>query len=256
MNINARWDSSFLFSSLNASTSMSGSNAGNFLADYASLKNGSYGRLMKAYYAKDSNTSSAASAIVNSSNKTSADTSSTLSEIKGDADSLQKSADKLTKTGTNSVFEKKEVTVKDETGYETTTMEYDKDSIYSAVSSFVNDYNSLLDSSSESNTASILRQTLSIQNTTKANRSLLSSVGITVGADNKLKIDKDKFMAANMDTVKTLFNGSSSYAGHVSSGASLMNLKVSNEISKAGTYNSAGSYVNSAVSGKFHNSYF
>ena len=46
--IQARTDYSYLFSSLGTSSS-SGTNL-NFLSDYASIKNGSYAKLMKAYY--------------------------------------------------------------------------------------------------------------------------------------------------------------------------------------------------------------
>lgn len=41
--------------------SSSGSGSNNFLADYASLKSGSYGRLMKAYYGSGSSSSSVSS---------------------------------------------------------------------------------------------------------------------------------------------------------------------------------------------------
>ena len=44
-------DYSSLFSSV-------GSGSGNWLADYASIKNGSYGKLMKAYYAEAKSVSS------------------------------------------------------------------------------------------------------------------------------------------------------------------------------------------------------
>ena len=52
INIQAKTNYSFLFSGL--SSSASNALSGNWLADYASIKNGSYGKLMKAYYAKDS----------------------------------------------------------------------------------------------------------------------------------------------------------------------------------------------------------
>ena len=51
INIQAKTNYSFLFSGL--SSSASNALSGNWLADYASIKNGSYGKLMKAYYAKD-----------------------------------------------------------------------------------------------------------------------------------------------------------------------------------------------------------
>ena len=50
INIQAKTNYSFLFSGL--SSSASNALSGNWLADYASIKNGSYAKLMKAYYDK------------------------------------------------------------------------------------------------------------------------------------------------------------------------------------------------------------
>ena len=55
MKINQGTDYSALFSSLNTSST------GFSLNDYAQIKNGSYGKLMKAYYGKDSASSKTAS---------------------------------------------------------------------------------------------------------------------------------------------------------------------------------------------------
>ena len=51
INIQMRNDYSYLFSSLNTSKTGSAGNL-SFLSDYAAIKNGSYGKLMKAYYAE------------------------------------------------------------------------------------------------------------------------------------------------------------------------------------------------------------
>ena len=55
INIQAKTNYSFLFSGL--SSSASNALSGNWLADYASIKNGSYAKLMKAYYGKENNAS-------------------------------------------------------------------------------------------------------------------------------------------------------------------------------------------------------
>ena len=62
INIQAKTNYSFLFSGL--SSSASNAVSGNWLADYASIKNGSYGKLMKAYYAKDSGDSKTAASTI------------------------------------------------------------------------------------------------------------------------------------------------------------------------------------------------
>ena len=50
INIQAKTNYSFLFSGLSSTASNAASS--NWLADYASIKNGSYAKLMKAYYGK------------------------------------------------------------------------------------------------------------------------------------------------------------------------------------------------------------
>ena len=94
---------SFLFQS------MSGNSNLNFLSDYMSIKNGSYGKLMKAYYGKGNKISKEAASIVDEKKKTlstSKDSAETLKQIQTASESLKSSADQLTNTGKDSVFSK------------------------------------------------------------------------------------------------------------------------------------------------------
>ena len=91
INIQAKTNYSFLFSGL--SSSASNALSGNWLADYASIKNGSYGKLMKAYYAKDSGDSkTAASHITNRKTSTEAQKTA-LAKVETTTDALKESAD-------------------------------------------------------------------------------------------------------------------------------------------------------------------
>lgn len=72
-------DYSSLFSSLSSSSSSDSSSTGTSLySDWASLKNGSYAKLAKAYYAKDSSVDADTASATKKSNIL----------LKGDADSL------------------------------------------------------------------------------------------------------------------------------------------------------------------------
>ena len=247
-NAGMKQDYSYLFQSLPGASS--GANL-NFLSDYISIKNGSYGKLMKAYYAKD-NASEEVSSIAKkntSSISTSEDDAKTLASIQSAADGLKESADKLISKDTDSVFNKVEVETKDEFGFYTTTQDYDKDAIYKSVSDFVEDYNSLLKETGNSDTNSIVNRTKSLVGITAANKDLLSEVGITIGEDNSLSIDEKVFKAADMTTAKSLFNGNSSYAYRVSAQASLIDFAASTESAKANTYNVSGNYNQSYSSG-------
>lgn len=242
-------DYTYLFQSLPGS----GSNANlSFLADYASIKNGSYYKLMKAYYSQDE-TSSQVSSIVQNKRKstisTASDSAETLSSVQSAADGLKESADKLLSTGVSSVFKKVDVEGTDIYGRPTTSQEYDVDAIYKSVSGFVDSYNKLIDEVEDVNASSISNKANSLIGMTEANKNLLSKVGITIGEDNKLSIDADKFKEADMTTVKSLFNGNVSYAYRVSAQASLIDFAASTEAGKSNTYNIKGSYNSAYASG-------
>jgi hypothetical protein len=225
----------------------------NFLSDYASIKNGSYGKLMKAYYGGNNNVNSI---VNNSSTSTSKDNTTQLKSIETAAESLKSSADKLLETGSKSLFNGKEVTTTDEAGVATTKTEYDTDALFKAVSSFVNDYNNVIDKAGDSNTSSIINRVNSLSNMTKSNKNLLERVGITIGENGKLSIDEEVFKKADMTTAKTLFNGTGSYGFQVSAQASLIDFAAANEAAKANTYSASGSFNNSNSSGNLFNTYF
>ena len=253
INVNARQNYSYLFQSMSSSSGGGMSNL-NFLSDYASIKNGSYGKLMKAYYGKSNvtstnSTSTAKTATNKKSISTSSDTAKTLSDIEKSADTLKESADALLAKGSKSVFTKKSVTTKDELGFNKTTKEYDTDAIYKAVSAFADSYNSLIDKAGDSNTASITRKADSLLSLTQANKSLLSKVGITIGSDNKLSIDEKAFKEADMNTAKSLFSGTGSYAYQVSAQASMIDYAANTESTRANTYTGFGTYSSAYSSG-------
>ena len=142
INIQAKTNYSFLFSGL--SSSASNALSGNWLADYASIKNGSYGKLMKAYYAKDSGDSKTAASTITKKDTATDTAKKALAKVETTTDALKESADALLATGKKDLFTQKDITTKDENGVESTTKGYDTDAIYSAVNSFVTNYNSVM----------------------------------------------------------------------------------------------------------------
>ena len=59
---------------------------------------------------------------------------------------------------------------------------------------------------------------------------LLNKVGITIGENNTLSLDEEKFKAANMSDLKALFSGSGSLADRVSQKASTMYNQSANQL--------------------------
>ena len=137
ISIQAKNDYSYLFSGLNTSSTGSAGNL-NFLSDYAAIKNGSYGKLMKAYYA-ETGTSDSVKKLANKSNSVSKDDTEMLTKVKSSTDDLKESAAKLLTKGAKSVW-----------------AEDDMEKVYSAVDELVKDYNSVLDTMDKTNSTSIL----------------------------------------------------------------------------------------------------
>ncbi|MFA9375124.1 MAG: hypothetical protein ACERKZ_00075 [Lachnotalea sp.] len=239
---------SFNFNDYTTSSSRTTDSTSTILGDYASIKNGSYKKLLKAYYAKTDSSGTTTS--------TSSDSTKTIAKIQSAATDLINSADTLTAKGSKSLFKKTDITTTDSSGNTTTTSGYNTDAIYNAVSTFVSDYNTMISEGGEAESTSILKSTLSMTRLSNANSSLLSSVGITVGSDNQLSIDEDTFKQADMNKIKTLFNGSNSYAATVSSKASMIKNGAVLESLKANTYTSTASYSGTYSTGNIYSSLF
>lgn len=241
-----------LFSSLNQSSSsslLSGTSdiLGINYVDYATIRSGSYFKLLNAYYSK-TDTSDEVKSVLSTS--TSKDDTKTLARIESAAGEMKKSAEALLTSGSKSVFEK--VTTKDEDGV--TKTDYDTDAIYKAVKSFVDDYNEVLDQTEDSNTTSILRAAKKMVNYTSANERLLNKIGITIGKDNQLEIDEKTFKKADMNTVKELFGTRGSYGYQIDVQASLMESYAKSEAAKSNTYGRNGVYTYNYNTGELYNS--
>lgn len=175
------------------------------LGDYASIKNGSYGKMLKSYYAKlekqeaeeSGNTSQKKGGKVKDSTSASA------------AASLYKSASTLTSLNYDDRSEE------------------NIDKITDSVSSFIKDYNSLMKSAAKSENSAVQRQADSLYNSYYTNYKLFSKVGITMNSDRTLSFDEDSMKKALADTehangatVKTLFSGIGSFADKAANKAS------------------------------------
>lgn len=262
--MNMKTNYSSLFSNLSGGSSGGGSNfLGINLAEYASIKSGAYGKALKAYYAK--NSTSKVSGSNSNDNKTKETKSSklykdtakqALSEIKNDASDLYSAANKLTTTGSKSLFNKKDITTTKEDGTKTTKNDYDRNAIYSAVKNFAKEYNSLIDSASSNAAGKNTSRTLSsMMSLTDVFKNQLEKVGITVESSGKLTVDEETFKNADMLKVKGLFNGANSYASNVGGYASTIGSNASSDLNYGKTYTSSGSY-SPFESGLSYNGFF
>lgn len=239
------------FNSLFGNTNMSANNSGfSMLSDYASIRNGSYHKLLKSYY-NDPKNKTVSDLVSSRSTATSKDEAKKLTKIQESADDLKDAANKLTNVGKDSVFKK--VTKENEDG--TAVTDYDKDAIYKSVNSFVESYNSLLKETEEAESGSIVRTMENLMRSTVANEKVLSKIGISINSDGSLKLDKDSFMASDMETVKSIFNGSGSYGYNVSAKAAMVDSQAANEAARANTYGKNGAYNYNYTSGSSYSSF-
>lgn len=214
-------DYSYLFSGLTSSGSDSSSS---FFADYASIKNGSYGKLMKAYYKQDDGKSGGTSATKNKDNKVVKD----LNKVQTSTEDLKKVADELAKAD---------------------KIDYD------SMKKFVDNYNSVIQSVNNVTDKSTVNRTTRLVNEVMANSKLLGKMGITLNEDSTLKLDKDTFEKASESTVNALFKGIGSFGDSISSQASKIKSSADRAITKADTYTSSGNYDAADATGKIYNSY-
>ena len=170
----------------------SGDGMSSLLADYASIKNGSYGKMMKSYYSKMKEEGA---------------------EGSSKSDSKKKAADPASASAARKFYE----TASGMNGlnYSADNM----DELYDKVSAFVKDYNSLIKSASKSESSEVKAQADALNDYTYQNYKLFAKIGITMNSDRTLSIDEDTFRkvnektgATNVPTMMTLFKGLGSFA--------------------------------------------
>ena len=227
---------STLFSSLGTSTNNSNNSSsagllGINLLDYASIKNGSYGKLMKSYYELDDTNKTK---DPNSKNDTD-DTDAKLRSIKDSSNELKKS--------TAALYNNRALFEKDKNG------EYNMEAIYEKVNAFIEDYNAVIESVGSAETESIAKAGSGLVNHGNTNVEMLAKLGIKVsGADFTLSIDKEKFMEADISDVKSMFSGVGSYAYQVGAKASRIYSMVEDKVSAYGAYSSNKTESSSSTS--------
>lgn len=217
---------------MNSASSTSGSFS---LGDWSMIKSGSYKKLLTAYYTSDAYTSENSV----SSKKDTLEKSKQDMVIANDANSLVNKTNQIT-----NLLNKYATQLRVASGEEKERLTKD---LQKVAEEYVNTYNSMLDSVALSDNNSILRNGVSITRNTNANKDLFEKLGITVGSDNKLTLDEEKFKEADMNVLTTLFKGQGSYASHITRAAGIIkNISTASvaNANKASSYTSSGSFVN------------
>lgn len=117
------------------------------------------------------------------------------------------------------------------------TEEEQRDEILAAAKEFVSAYNDAISDIADVDDVRVLQKGVSMVSMTSATSGALSRIGITIGDDNKLSIDEEKFSEASIGEIKAVFAGSNSYSSSIAQKASM----AANSASVLG-YKANGSY--------------
>lgn len=202
---------SFMNSFFGTGGSGSGPSLLSSLGDLQMIKSGAYKKAMKAYYANQvsqSKTDDKDAETISGSGT--ADSKAKLSNLKSSAQKLYESAKALKNA------------------------DYSKDAkpedLLDKAKSFVNNYNSTLSTTKNMNSYSILQTAVWGTEQMNISEGLLNKVGISIGDNNSLSIDEEKFKSAKMSDLKALFSGSGSLADRISQKASTMYNQSTNQL--------------------------
>lgn len=219
------------------------------LSQYSSIKSGAYGKLTKAYYAKNIETSKHTAGTTKKSDtlnrlydSKAADSIKTLNAVGTEAKELVESASKLVSNGKDGIF----VNEKD----------FDRDAAYKAVSGFVSEYNDTISKIADTGNASIRNGGSRMKQMTDIMKNSLSKVGISIQDDGKLSLSEEAFKGADYSKLKSVFGGKNSYADIISGYASGIASSAQNAENKygSGVYGSNGAY-SSYYGGMYYNGY-
>lgn len=193
-------------SMLGNSNSGSDNSFGSFdFANYAAIKNGSYGKLVKSYYAGtnksiDEQKASTAGKTDTAKAKAANDVDTTgLAQLKNDADKLKTSAEALDKDDLWKKTDGKE----------------DMSKIAGAVKDFAAGYNKVIEQASKVSSKEVSQDVKFMTQMTDTFSKVLGKIGITVGTDGKLSVDEEKLKNADTNVVKSLFDGNATYGSQI-----------------------------------------
>ena len=206
----------------------------NFLSDYASIRNGSYGKLLKTYYAKKQDSGTEGS----SKQSRSGDVLDRILEEKKNpkvSKDVQEANANLT-TGLSTMRTSVSALQNSQTYTDTENGRSAEDKVVSAMKAYVSDYNNVLKAARGSTLTNKTAYVANMMSSTAANADKLSEIGVTVNRDGTLSLSAEKLKATDISKVQELFSSDDimSYGSVIAS-----RLQFAGAASSAGTTGSA-----------------
>lgn len=201
-------DYSSLFSSIGSAAGNAASS--NWLGDYAMIKNGSYGRLMKAYYAeaKSSSTGQSSSTTTGSKRSTTNNVLERILEEKKNpkvSKEAQQANSKLT-AGLSTLKSSVSALQSDKTYTDTANGQSAADKVVSAVKAYVSNYNEVVNAAKGSTLTNKTAYVANMMSATAANADKLAEIGLTVNSNGTIDLNEAELKAAGTAKVQELFS--------------------------------------------------
>lgn len=195
------------------------------LSELKSIQGGTYKRLLSAYY-KETNDDEIKKEVGKIDGTVA---SKEMTEVKKYTDQLSKSAKSLLEQGNKSLYRE---------GKEKECLD--------TVRQFVKSYNGLVESANDTTEGNISGKVSSMVSNTRSYADDLEKIGISVTDSGALKIDETKFKDADMQEVKNLFGGYSSFGFTTWKFGTQIGAAAQNAVNGIGTYSVNGnhSYLN------------
>lgn len=185
-----------------------GAGSTNFFSDYASIRNGSYRRLLKAYYGGTNNSGTTAGAKSNTSNvldrileerkhpKVSEQTSEANAKLTSGIPTLTNAVKALQNDTTYTASEDGKKTAQDK--------------VVSALKSYVTEYNDVVNAAKKSTLSNKTSHIASMMKSTAENADKLREIGISVNANGTLQFIEGQAKRADISKVQNLFSDDNS----------------------------------------------
>lgn len=229
------------FGKLFGNSSSGGMNSINF-SDYNQIRNGSYGKLLKSYYAQQNPVKSTSKTDTSKTDKTSKATnaskvykkstelnaSSETTKMKSVADELKTTAESLKNSD---VWKKK-------------NGKLDTDALAKSVKEFASDYNDVIAQNEKVGAKNITNQTQYMKNTSNTMAKALEKVGVTFDKEGKMSVDETTLKKAEEKDLRAAFYGSYSYSSQISSNAAAISSAAARNSSTYGADGGLSNYMN------------
>lgn len=188
----------------------------NFFSDWASLKNGSYAKLTKAYYGNQNSTSSATKA---GAGKTSYVIDKLIEERKNPTLSKQAQEANSNLTAGIGTLKSSVATLQKKDTYTAEEGKTASDKVVSALKNYVSSYNDVVSAAKKSTLSNKTSLIASAMKSTSANKDKLAEIGITINANGTLQFNEGKAKSADTSKVQDLFSSDNllSYGSTVAS---------------------------------------